>query len=102
MTGAALSCTVIVCSAVLRFPDSSLAVQVILVEPTMYGADIAAPSLRAPLTVTLTQLSRAPGALIATLALLRPGSLLTDMSAGDVIDGRSLSLTVTVRDALAV
>src|SRR5450756_615092 len=91
-TGASMSSTVIVCVTEVVFPAASVAVQVIVVTPTGYGASIAAPSLRTLETFTPWQLSDATGELTATTAEARPGSLPVVMPAGAVIDGGTKSL----------
>src|SRR5450759_3168878 len=91
-TGASISSTVIVWVTETAFPAASVAVQVIVVTPTGYGASIAAPSLRTLETFTPWQLSVATGEPTATTAEARPGSLPVVMLSGAVIDGASSSL----------
>src|SRR3712207_3922748 len=102
MTGASPSLTATVWVQVAAFPELSVAVQVIVVVPTGWGSFSGLPSLRAPPTVTPEQLSVAVAVPGFTVAAHWPGSLFTVSDAGQVIDGGSTSLTVTVKLQLAV
>jgi hypothetical protein len=84
------------------FPDSSVAVQVMVVRPTGNTAESGTPSLRAPDTTTFGQLSTAVAVAAATVVVDTPRSVLVEMLAGAVIIGCSLSTTVTVCLLVAV
>src|SRR2546430_7218609 len=102
MVGASISFTVTSCGAEAVLPEASVAVQVIVVPPTLYGAARAAPSLRALEPFTSGQLSAASATPTATPADARCGSLPAETLPGALIDGFSLSLTVMVWMAVAV
>ena len=94
--GASTSRTVIDCFADAVLPDASVAVQVIVVRPTMNGSPGAAPSLREDETFTSGQLSAACAVPVDTTAEGRCRSLPVEMPSGATIDGFSLSFTVIV------
>src|SRR5882672_72617 len=102
MTGGSTSLTTIVCEQVAILPDVSVALKMIIVVPTGYGAFKDCPSLRVPTIESTAQLSVAVAAPGLTVAEHRPGSLPTVMLAGQVITGFSLSLTVTLKLQVSV
>src|SRR5437660_3399754 len=78
-------------------PELSVAVQWIMVVPTGNGSVNGFPSLRLGVGVTLlSQLSETVGTPGDTLALQVPGKLGNEMSAGQVMVGAVVSLTVNV------
>src|SRR6266853_2354117 len=93
MLGAWSSTTITVWVQLLELPLTSVTVQTTALVPTGYG------SLASLTTVPTPQLSLvlAGGPSATPLALHRPTSALTATSAGQLIDGRSVSLTVTVK-----
>src|ERR1700680_950595 len=99
--GGSMSFTVTVCTADALLPEASVAVQVIVVTPTLYGASIARPSLRTLETWTPGQLSVATGEPTATTAVARPGSLPTVILAGAVIDGFTVSFVLAREKRIA-
>ncbi len=100
--GGSLSATVTLCEAFALFAEASVAVQVMIVWPTGYGALRACPSLRAPVTVTPGQLSVAVATPGLTDAVGFPGSVTVDTFGGGTTRGSSWSPTVTncVADAV--
>ena len=96
--GGCVSFTVTVCVAGAEaLPCASVAVQVMVVTPTGYGAFSARPSLRTAFTVAFGQLSPAVAVPGFTEAEHWPGSLLTLMFGGALTVGISVSLTVTLK-----
>ena len=87
--------TVIVCAHEARLSELSVAVHVIVVEPTGYKAVKLWPSLRVPRTDRIPQLSVAVGATGFKFAPHDPGTLSTTfMFAGHEIVGGRSSITV--------
>src|SRR5712691_11816932 len=93
MLGAWSSTTITFCVQLLELPLTSVTVQTTALVPTRYG------SLASLTTLLTPQLSLVlAGAPSATpLALHKPASALTVTSAGQLIVGRSVSVTVTVK-----
>jgi hypothetical protein len=89
MLGASSSVTVIICSQVVLLPAASTTVQVTVVTPI---GKVAGASLVTEATV---QLSDVIGEPIARVAKHWPASATVVRSAGQVMAGASLSLTVT-------
>src|ERR1700752_4708457 len=103
IVGASTSLTVTVCWHEDVLPESSVALQVIIVVPFGYGALSGWPSLRVPTMVgVLSQLSVAVAVPGLTVAEHVPGSLPVVMFPGQVIAGAVVSLTVNVTSLVAV
>src|SRR5204862_3718418 len=100
--GACVSFTVMVCLQVELFPDPSVALQVMVVTPTGYGALSGCPSLRVPVVARLPeQLSTAVALPGLTVAEQKPASLPATTLAGQEIVGGVTSMTVTFAVACA-
>src|SRR5688572_6375658 len=100
IVGGSLSLTVPVNLHVAVLPAASVTRNTLVVTPT----GKAAPLVNPPICVVSApgQLSVPTGVVKLTTALHRPASLVARMSAGQLIVGGSLSLTVTVKLQVAV
>src|SRR5215212_1586642 len=94
IVGACASLTVMVCTPLVVLFAASLAVHVIVVTPTGYGALSAWLSLRTPVTVTPGQLSAPVAVPGFTMALHELAGASTVWSAGTLKVGAVLSITV--------
>src|ERR1043165_2741404 len=102
MTGGVASLTLMGCTPVVVLFDASLAVQVMVVVPTGYGAFKGWLSLRTPVMVTPGQLSLPVAVPGLTFALQELAGALTVWSGGTLKVGGVLSMTVTVWNACLV